>query len=102
MFLTDRFSDFQNFQPLLPSDLQRLTVTGVVTFLAYVCCKALKITIIQLYFSVLRDLPGPEYVDSYLWGHLRRIVNAPAAVIHEKWVAEFGPTFQFRGLGLPR
>ncbi|KAG9003813.1 hypothetical protein FRB93_010829 [Tulasnella sp. JGI-2019a] len=85
----------------LSYDRHQLGIMTVSSLVAYVCYKALTRLIVQPYYSVLRDLPGPE-VDSYIWGHMKKIFNTPAGVAYEEWVAQYGPTFQYRGIGLSR
>ncbi|KAG9036108.1 hypothetical protein FRB95_009896 [Tulasnella sp. JGI-2019a] len=91
-----------NLQLWLPCDHQQLAIITTTSLFTYITYKAIDILVIRPYVSVLRDLPGPEKLDSYILGHLPRILNAPAGVVHEEWVAQYGPTFQFRGIDLSR
>ncbi|KAG8889125.1 hypothetical protein FRB98_005740 [Tulasnella sp. 332] len=82
-------------------DRQQVIIVIVASLIAYIGFKAAETLVIQSYYSSLRDIPGPE-PDSYIWGHMRRIFNAPVGVVYEEWVAQYGPTFQYRGLFLSR
>ncbi|KAG9025309.1 hypothetical protein FRB95_010332 [Tulasnella sp. JGI-2019a] len=55
-----------------------VTATSLLNYITY---KAIDILVIKPYISVLRDLPGPEKLDSYILGHLPRIFKAPVGVI---------------------
>jgi len=68
----------------------KMTLTALLVYIFY---KALDVAIIHPYFWALQDLPGPEKVSSYFFGHLPRIIKAPAAFVHKKWVLEYGSTF---------
>ncbi|KAG8908284.1 hypothetical protein FRB99_007817 [Tulasnella sp. 403] len=48
------------------------------------------------YRSPLKDLRGPETVDSWLWGHMAKIQANPGGVVFEEWIEKYGLTIQFR------
>ncbi|KAG8855330.1 hypothetical protein FRB96_007128 [Tulasnella sp. 330] len=99
------FSNLERFQLWLadfPYDRQQVAIATSASIFAYISFKAVDTFFIKPYLSPLRDLPGPEKLDSYLLGHLPRIFKAPAGVIHEEWAAQYGPTFQYRGIALSR
>ncbi|KAG6811357.1 hypothetical protein H0H92_007822 [Tricholoma furcatifolium] len=47
--------------------------------------------------SPLRDIPGPTN-SSWVYGNMKDIWAAEKAVLREKWVEKYGPSFQYRGL----
>ncbi|KAG9003793.1 hypothetical protein FRB93_010809 [Tulasnella sp. JGI-2019a] len=105
MSLRQSLPSLQHFQLWLaefPFDRQQLAIATTASLFTYVAYKAIDILVIKPYVSALRDLPGPEKLDSYIFGHMPRIFKAPAGVIHEEWAAKYGPTLQYRGIGLSR
>lgn len=48
--------------------------------------------------SPLRFLPGPKS-PKYFFGHIKEIANADHSVVLEHWVAQYGKTFKYYGLG---
>ncbi|KAG9003802.1 hypothetical protein FRB93_010818 [Tulasnella sp. JGI-2019a] len=96
------FPSFQLWLTQSRYDRQQLVIVATTSLFAYITYKAIDILVVKPYVSVLRDLPGPEKLDSYIWGHLPRIFKTPPGVVHEEWVAQYGPTFQYRGIGLAR
>ncbi|KAG8855329.1 hypothetical protein FRB96_007127 [Tulasnella sp. 330] len=96
-------SNLERFQLWLadfPYDRKQVALVATASTFAYISYKAIDMLVIKPYLSVLRDLPGPEKLDSYFLGHSSKILRSPAAVVHEEWVAQYGPTLQFRGMGL--
>lgn len=45
--------------------------------------------------SPVNDVPGPES-DHFLWGNLKQISDADAMVLHEEWVAKYGPIVKYK------
>lgn len=72
-----------------------LAVTAAVVL--YGLARAFYATVIQPYFSELRQLPGPPS-PSFLFGNFRQIWNADNSVLHEEWVEEYGNTLQYKGM----
>ncbi|KAG8900784.1 hypothetical protein FRB99_005758 [Tulasnella sp. 403] len=52
--------------------------------------------LLQRYRSPLKDLRGPETVDSWFWGHLATVLANPSDTF-EGWIEKYGPTIQHRG-----
>ncbi|KAF9077282.1 cytochrome P450 [Rhodocollybia butyracea] len=52
--------------------------------------------------STIKDLPGPSRTH-LLWGNTGEIIASDAAVMHEKWVEEYGRTLKYNWIfGLSR
>ncbi|KAG9003825.1 hypothetical protein FRB93_010841 [Tulasnella sp. JGI-2019a] len=83
-------------------DRQQLAIAVASSIFAYISYKALYVVFIRSYSSPFKELPGPDKIDSYLWGHFPRIFKAPSPVVHEEWAALYGPTFQYRAFFLAR
>ncbi|KAJ3974379.1 cytochrome P450 [Lentinula raphanica] len=47
--------------------------------------------------STIKDLPGPP-PNHWFWGNLKEIQRHDAAVLHEKWVQEYGRTYKYKML----
>ncbi|EIM87513.1 cytochrome P450 [Stereum hirsutum FP-91666 SS1] len=45
--------------------------------------------------SPVNDVPGPES-GHFLWGNLKQISDADALVLHEEWVATYGPIVKYK------
>ncbi|KAG8882214.1 hypothetical protein FRB97_008555 [Tulasnella sp. 331] len=93
-----------------------LQITGI--FGMWLIYKIVDVLIIKPNTSALRDLPGPDGYSLFL-GHVPTIVKKgstdhgiltsndstsaePCPVPHERWAAQYGPTFQLRGILLAR
>ncbi|KAG8852487.1 hypothetical protein FRB96_008675 [Tulasnella sp. 330] len=76
-----------------------LQITGI--FGMWLIYKIVDVLIIKPNTSALRDLPGPDGYSLFL-GHVPTIVKEPCPVPHERWAAQYGPTFQLRGILLAR
>ncbi|KAG8883543.1 hypothetical protein FRB97_006390 [Tulasnella sp. 331] len=63
---------------------QQLTIGTAASIFIYISYKGLYLMVINPYFPVLKDLPGPEKLDSYILGNLLKIFKAPGAVVHEE------------------
>ncbi|KAG8990152.1 hypothetical protein FRB93_003318 [Tulasnella sp. JGI-2019a] len=94
------FSDIGAF-PFWLYDVSYTTL-GIASVLAYLSYKACDMLVVRPYFSPLRSLRGPDKLDSYVFGHLPRIFKSSPGVPHEECAALYGPTFQYRGIGLSR
>ncbi|KAG9023892.1 hypothetical protein FRB95_012370 [Tulasnella sp. JGI-2019a] len=85
----------------LSLDPRRLALQFTVLFLLWLLYKIIDLMVIQPNTSALRDLPGPDGYSLFL-GHVPTIVKEPSPVPHENWAAQYGPTFQLRGILLSR
>jgi hypothetical protein len=77
-----------------PLSLSSLVLPVLGTGLAYVTYLALKFV---FHRSPLRDLPGPPN-PSLLFGQFRAISDAENSVLHEAWLADYGPAVTYQGL----
>ncbi|KAG9036083.1 hypothetical protein FRB95_009871 [Tulasnella sp. JGI-2019a] len=93
---------FQIWLAEFPYDRRQLAIATAASLVAYVSYKALDFIFIRPYFSSFKQLQGPGKVESYLLGHLPRILKTQEPIVHEEWAALYGPTFQYRGLFLAR
>ncbi|KAI0060548.1 cytochrome P450 [Artomyces pyxidatus] len=48
------------------------------------------------YFSPLRDLQGPT-APSWLYGNVKELQRSEASALQDKWIAEYGHIFKFKG-----
>ncbi|KAF8830625.1 hypothetical protein HHX47_DHR2000902 [Lentinula edodes] len=47
--------------------------------------------------SQIKDVPGPPS-KHWFWGNMKEIMDSDAAVLHEKWVEEYGHTLKYKML----
>ena len=75
--------------------LLRLFLTAGSAVVLYGVYKAVY-RISALYFSPIRDLPGPKS-KSFVWGNLGEIRKAENSKLHEEWVEKYGKVIKYKG-----
>ncbi|KAJ3878551.1 cytochrome P450 [Lentinula edodes] len=76
--------------------LFQLISSIVVTLVLY--ASYLLFNIIQFRInSQIKDVPGPPS-KHWFWGNMKEIMDSDAAVLHEKWVEEYGHTLKYKML----